>query len=91
MSDYKPGYFRTYPQAIKGIMFGVVAMAAMVCGFLWMLAHPVGALRLYAGAGFITLGILATRSLKDFNKLGKGLVLTFVLSVGVLAVKSWWL
>ena len=91
MSDYKPGYFQTYPQAIKGILIGLVAAVVFIYWAVLMFQHPAGALRIYAGAGFITLGILATRSLKDFNKLGKGLVLLFVFSVGFLAVRSWWI
>lgn len=91
MNDQKPGYFQTYPDAIKGILGGIITMAIFVWAITWMLHHPIGALRLYAGAGFFTLAILASRSAHGFNKLGKGLIFTFVLSLGVLAVRSWWL
>ncbi len=69
MSDWKPGIFQTYPQAIQGLLIGLTASVMLISGVVWMFTHPTTVIQIYAWAGF---GIFALVTMSTWDSTASG-------------------
>lgn len=86
--DWKPGYFQTYPQAIKGLLIGLAFTAIIAAGVIWAWNHPQGFLRLFAGGGFLAAAGFCAQSARRGERVLFGAI---GLACLALAVRSFWL
>jgi len=90
MTNYKPGYFQTYPQAIKGILIGLLTATVLISGIVWMIQHPAATLRIYAGSGLLAFALLAAIAHdSDDSKRHKAIRAAFVLFMTAGALRMW--
>lgn len=89
MSEWKPGYFQTYPQAIRGIFVGLLAAIVYGSIIVWLLGHPMAALRVYAGVGAATFGFVALSS--QWSRRSRWASTCLAIAMFAIALRSFWI
>ena len=71
MSEWKPGIFQTYPQAIQAILIGLTAAVIFIGGITWMFTHPTTVIQVYAWAFFGCLCVFTLSSWDSYSSAGE--------------------
>ena len=87
--DESPGYFQTYPEAIKAILIGLAAMAVFVAVMIFLFKHPLGSFRFFGCASFCLFTVIAYINRGELNVLGKFGAILLSCTLAAMAIVSW--